>query len=285
MNSKRFFLTKIIISAFAFAAIAVIPSFAQETMRQAEQIKDAEQAAVNANTASESRSLGNEAWDGSNKTEGTATEEGLVDPKDVGTDETQTQQGIINNQKNSNTPTVAATQDVTPWKHEAKALKYLFMTAMILLSTASVLANTPKGKVIAITLSSIAIAASLAAVALAFTIMFKFNQYAYGGMWLAVAGGGLITCAVACIAGVKAYNAAKKNAQATINVYLQVILTLLGLGGSTLSNTIGAEAEEYINEEEKQKYCVEHVNFSECKTGSLPYELRVNLSEIDRIDC
>lgn len=288
MNSKHFFLTKVILSAFAIALIFAIPSFAQETMRQAEQIKDAEQAASNANTASEARSLGNEAWDGSSETEGTATGEGAIDPKDVGTDETPTQQSIILNSQEGkpNAPDSTKTEDVTPWQKEAKALKYVFMTAMLMLTVAATLSATkPYGPQLAIIFSAIAIAASATAVGLALTLMFKYKQYAFGGMWLAVAGAGLISCCVACAVGAKAYNAAKANLETTISKYINVILLLIGVGGTFLANTIGNEAAEYVDKDEAKEYCEEHPDHTGCQTSSLPYELRDFLSESDRIDC
>ena len=289
MNRKHVFLTKIILSAFAFAAIFAIPSFSQESMRQAEQIKDAEQAAVNAKTASEARSIGNEVWDRASKSTAKGSGKVVVDPKDVGTDETPTQQQIITNPSEANTPAApdpSKAKDVTPWQKEAKALKYMFMTAMLLLTFAAALSNIkPNGKKIAIALSAIAIAASAAAVGLALTLMIKYKQYAFGGMWLAVAGAGLIACCVACAAGAKAFAAAKANLETKVNLYLSIILTCIGVGGTFLANTIGTEAAEHVDKNAAKEYCNEHPDNSGCQTSSLPYELRGILSESDRIDC
>ena len=268
---------------FAFAAAAALPSFAENAKKQAQDINAEGQAAVNADTPSDARGIGNTAWDNAGKNAGTSVGEGTVNPSDL--DEHEKQEHNTGFHNPQFVPDVSETKDVTPWKAESKALKYLFMGAMLLLSTAAVLADTPKGKAIAITLSSIAIAASIAAVGLALTIMFKYGQYAYGGMWLAVAGAGLAACAVACIAGTKAYNAAKTNAQATINVYLKVILTLFGLGGTFLANTIGNEAEGYIDKDAAKKYCTENKDHAGCKTSTLPYELRDIPAEIDIMDC
>ena len=269
---------------FAFAAMTAMPSFAQSTQQQAQDIEAAEQAAANADTPSEARNIGNAAWDGANNSApGTTSGEGLIDPQNVSG--SGNQDNAPQTPTDSDVPEPSESKDVTPWKAESKALKYLFMGAMLLLSTAAVLADTPKGKPIAITLASIAIAASAAAVGLALTIMFKYGQYAYGGMWLAVAGAGLAACAVACIAGAKAYNAAKTNAQATINVYLKVILTLFGLGGTFLANTIGNEAAEYVDKDAAKKYCTENKDHAGCKTSTLPYELRSIPAETDTMEC
>ena len=269
--------------ASVFAAITAIPSFANNVRQQAQDINAEGQAAVNADTPSDARGIGNTAWDNAGKNAGTSVGEGTVNPSDLDEHEKQEHNTGLSNPQF--VPEVSETKDVTPWKAESKALKYLFMGAMLLLSTAAVLADTPKGKAIAITLSSIAIAASIAAVGLALTIMFKYGQYAYGGMWLAVAGAGLAACAVACIAGAKAYNAAKTNAQATINVYLKVILTLFGLGGTFLANTIGNEAEGYIDKDAVKSYCKDHADSDGCKTSALPYELRSIPAETDTMEC
>lgn len=288
MNSKHFFLTKVILSAFAIALIFAIPSYAQTAIQQAEQIEKAEEEAVNADSASQSRSIGNNAWDGANKGTEKGTGEGLIDPKDVGTDETPTQQSIILNSQEDkpNAPDSTKTEDVTPWQKEAKALKYVFMTAMLMLTAAAALSATkPYGPQLAIIFSSIAIAASATAVGLALTLMFKYKQYAFGGMWLAVAGAGLISCCVACAAGAKAYNAAKAKLETTISKYINVILMLIGAGGTFLANTIGTEAAEYIDKNAAKKYCEEHKDNKDCKTSSLPYNLPSILTESDRMDC
>ncbi len=288
MNRKHFFLTTIILSAFAIALIFAIPSYAQTAMQQAEQIEKAEEEAINADSASQSRSIGNNAWDGANKGTETDLGEGAIDPKDVGTDETPTQQSIILNSQEDkpNAPDSTKTEDVTPWQKEAKALKYVFMTAMLMLTAAAALSATkPYGPQLAIIFSSIAIAASATAVGLALTLMFKYKQYAFGGMWLAVAGAGLISCCVACAAGAKAYNAAKANLETTISKYINVILLLIGAGGTFLANTIGTEAAEYIDKDAAKKYCEEHKDNKDCKTSSLPYQLPNILAESDRMDC
>ena len=273
-----------VLFSFAFAAMTAMPSFAQSTQQQAQDIEAAEQAAANADTPSEARNIGNTAWDGTNNSvPGTTSGEGIIDPQNVSgsgnpgdTPQTPT---------DSDVPEPSESKDVTPWKAEAKALKYLFMGAMLLLAVAAALSDTPNGSVIAVTLSSIAIAASAAAVGLALTIMFKYKQYAYGGMWLAVAGAGLTACAVACIAGAKSFNKSQQTNKSIMGKYVKAILTIIGAGGTFLANTIGNEAENYINKDAAKKYCTENKDHAGCKTSALPYELRDIPAEIDIMDC
>ena len=183
---------KIFLLSAAFLFIS-IPAFAQNTFQKAKDTDAAGKSAVQSQSETDARNIGNQSWDSADEGGGTSSTE--YERKTV---------SLIGGEKNidqktDENPSIdknVVPANITPWKNEYRAMFATFIPSFALVFLAGVMANksTLTSK-IAMGMAITAAAGFLAVLSLAVVIMTKYGQKALGGMWLALATIGLALCA------------------------------------------------------------------------------------------
>ena len=170
-----------------------ISAFAQNTFQKAKDTNAAGRSAVQSQSDTDARNIGNQAWDGSAKGSGTPSEYNGKTIDLIG--------GNKNiDQKKDEKPSFdknIVPADVTPWKNEFKAMFGAFAASLALVFIAGMTAFTyPTLEKIALGMAITAAAGLLAALSLAVVIMTKYSQTALGGMWVGLISAAIALCAV-----------------------------------------------------------------------------------------
>lgn len=240
-----------LLSILAIVFFSVLPTFAQNSQQKAQEIRNAENAAMKSDSATKSRGIGNEAWDGAKQ--GNSTNE--LDGKQVdvigGNSNTPTED---NGQETTITP--SETENVTPWESEMDAVKGLLGGILGALALAAIFldAKAMPSCVAGIVFCGAAILMSVALMAVAMVIMFKYQQFAMGGVWLATGTALLVLSIYAMVKGIGnarqihlnagSVNAATEDSLHTLTKFLGVV----GVGGGIMDAN-----SDKINEKTEKK--------------------------------
>ena len=187
---------KIILSLSAILLLATVPSFAQNSFQKAKDTNAAGKSAVQSQSATDARNIGNQSWDGSAKGSGTPSSDSGKTIDIIGG------KGNIDPEKDEKSSfDTPKSEDVTPWKDLLTSIVSTIMGAMAMLAAAALVvhsAGTPKWngasedwadmmQKIARALAIAAVVTLAAAIALATTLMVKHQQHLLGGLWLGCA--------------------------------------------------------------------------------------------------
>lgn len=167
-------------------------------------------------------------------------------------------------------------EDLTPWQGELTAIQLLFSGALAVIAIAAAGAQMGWwGYIVYGIMAAVAAAMCAAAAVLAGIIMFKYKQYALGGMWLGIATIGLVGCILAAIGGIGAASAAEGAVLTGLQASCYAIGMILGVTGGLLTGVASMVGDKTVDADAKKEYCKNHPD--DCKvetnTSSLPYEL------------
>ena len=219
--------TIFIISSF-FLLFAAIPSFAQNTFQKAKNTNAAGKSAVQSQSETDARNIGNQAWD--------CADEGGGSTSSGSERKTISLIGGDKNidQKKDETPCFdknIVPADVTPWKNVFRAMFGAFTASLALVFVAGMMAfSYTRLEKIALGMAITAAAGLLAALALAVVIMAKYSQTALGGMWVGLITAALALCAVVIFACVNHLQNGVDGVQFTHYIGLITFLAGAGLG-------------------------------------------------------
>ena len=185
-------------AAFLFISM---PAFAQNTFEKAKDTNAAGRSAVQSQSDTDARNIGNQAWDSAYEGGGTSsTGYGRKTVSLIGGNENI-------DQKKDEKPCFdknIVPADITPWKNEYRAMFATFIPSLALVFVAGIIAtrSTSIAKKVALPMAITAAAGFMAVLALAIVIMTKYGQKALGGMWVALAAIGLALCAAVIAASI-----------------------------------------------------------------------------------
>ena len=180
---------KIILSITAIFLFAAMPAFAQNAQRKANEINAAGKSAVQSQSATESRSINNAAWDGSGSGSGTPEgKNGTIDIIGGNNSDERTED-------NPSTIDKPESEDVSPWKNLITAMMATLAAASALLAAAaavmirqtSFMASSRTLMEIGQRLAYAAIPVFAAVLAMSVVLMVKHKQYLLGGLWAGIA--------------------------------------------------------------------------------------------------
>ncbi len=185
---------KLILLSFTVLLSVSIPAFAQNTFQKAKNTNAAGRSAVQSQSETDARNIGNQSWDCADEGGGTSS-----------TDYGRKTVSLIGGEKNIDQKTDerpcfdknVVPADITPWKNEFKAMFGAFAASLVLVFIAGMTAFTyPTLEKIALGMAITAAAGLLAALSLAVVIMTKYSQTALGGMWVGLISAAIALCAV-----------------------------------------------------------------------------------------
>ena len=210
----------LIAGLFAISAFCVMPLAAQTAQQKANEINAAGKSAAQSQSAEESRSINNAAWDGSNGGSGTDIDGKTIDPIGGNAPEEKKDESSV--------PETSESENVTPWEGElgALALAAIFLDA-----------DTMASCVAGIVFCAAAIGMCIAMIAISMVIMIKYKQAAMGSVWLATATALLGLSIFAMVSGIKNGKRIKANAGAVNDATASSLKTLtkflgvIGVGG------------------------------------------------------
>ncbi|MBO4555715.1 MAG: hypothetical protein J5706_03075 [Elusimicrobiales bacterium] len=221
----------LIAGLFAISAFCVMPLAAQTAQQKANEINAAGKSAAQSQSAEESRSINNAAWDGSQGGSGTSFDGGVIDPIGGNAPEEKKDESSV--------PETSESENVTPWEGEMDAIKGLLGGILGALALAAIFldADTMASCVAGIVFCAAAIGMCIAMIAISMVIMIKYKQAAMGSVWLATATALLGLSIFAMVSGIKNGKRIKANAGAVNDATASSLKTLtkflgvIGVGG------------------------------------------------------
>lgn len=233
----RVSLTALFAALFAFAAFMPLSAYAANSKDKADEINAAGRNSVQSQSATESRSINNAAWDGASQGGGTPSAKGGQTIDIMGGNAS----GVPEDEKSSfDAP---ESEDVTPWKELLTGLVSTFMAATGLLAAAAAilgrngwagnkLVKEELLSKIGIALAIAALAAFTSALALATVLMIKYKQYVLGSIWASGAALGIADCVFTIAYGRAAYKRWFDNrGMHRLIMALGLLTAAIGLGG------------------------------------------------------
>ena len=235
---------KIIFLLSAAFVLVSMPAFAQNTFEKAKDTNAAGKSAVQSQSDTDARNIGNQSWDCADEGGGTSS-----------TDYGRKTVSLIGGNKNIDSKKDEkpcfdkniVPADITPWKSEFKAMFGLFAASLSLLFLAGMFTGFagliyPTAGKIGLGLAIAAAAGFIAALALAIVIMTKYGQKALGGMWVALSAIGLALCALVMFASCdSAVEAFADSGEFNVITRYCALITFLACGalGAGMGGTLG----------------------------------------------
>ena len=243
---------KIILSLSAILLLATVPSFAQNSFQKAKDTNAAGKSAVQSQSATDARNIGNQSWDCSAKGSGTPTTDDHGKTIDlIGGNEN------IDPKKDEKScfDKNIVPADITPWKNEYKAMFATFIPSLVLALVAGMISSkNPLAAKIALGMAITAAAGFLAVLSLAVVIMTKYGQKTLGGMWIALATVGLALCAAVMAGGIDVVQKGSGGVRSVLTKYLPLITM-----GISLPLGIGMRFAHVKSNEINRKYQQEQI--------------------------
>ena len=153
---------------------------------------------------------------------------------------------------------------------------------MAVLGIAAFISDTQVGKPIAIGMAATALAASMACLGLAITLMAKYGQNKLGGMWVGICTAGIGACAAAVAAGVAAYKGATAGLMGFLASHVKTIMILIGVVGGIGSSIGMSQGMNLVDKDKAKEYCKTHQDNSGCKIDD-KYKVSSNKYVVEEI--
>ncbi len=243
---------KIIFLLSAAFVLVSMPAFAQNTFEKAKDTNAAGKSAVQSQSATDARNIGNQAWDCAD--EGGGSTSSRSEGKTI---------SIIGGDKNIDPKKDEkpcfdkniVPADITPWKNEYKAMFATFIPSLVLALLAGMISSkNPLAAKIALGMAITAAAGFLAVLSLAVVIMTKYGQKTLGGMWIALATVGLALCAAVMAGGIDVVQKGSGGVRSVLTKYLPLITM-----GISLPLGIGMRFAHVKSNEINRKYQQEQI--------------------------